>query len=144
MSFPVPRRTVYREEARRERARERGYEDYVMIQRLRSREMHMRRYWSINGRFCGKGALYASPTNADDWFHHFVRLRADECLRAALIRNGRERAPLFSWQKSAEQYLIAMARLDGIAAPADDAAPSWENTDQTVRSRAVHLGECIV
>ncbi|MDT3685399.1 MAG: glycosyltransferase family 1 protein [Pseudorhodoplanes sp.] len=73
---------------------------------------------------CGKAALYASPTNADDWFHHFVRLRADEHLRAALIKNGRERAPLFSWQKSAEKYLIAMARLDGIGAPADDAAPN--------------------
>jgi glycosyltransferase involved in cell wall biosynthesis len=63
---------------------------------------------------CGQAALYASPIDGDAWLACFLRLRADPQLRADLIARGRSRARLYSWRESAEVYLQAMARLDGI------------------------------
>jgi glycosyltransferase involved in cell wall biosynthesis len=63
---------------------------------------------------CGDAALYASPTSADDWHAAFVRLHGDHALRAGLIAKGKARALRFSWRQSAELYLQAMARADGV------------------------------
>jgi glycosyltransferase involved in cell wall biosynthesis len=63
---------------------------------------------------CAEAALYASPTSADAWYSTFVRLHRDQDLRASLIARGKARAPHFSWRKSAELYLRAMAHADGM------------------------------
>jgi glycosyltransferase involved in cell wall biosynthesis len=71
---------------------------------------------------CGNAALYASPTDPDAWFCQFVRLHNDQQLRAALIGAGRVRAQLFTWSRSAETYLSAMARADSIPFEATELA----------------------
>jgi glycosyltransferase involved in cell wall biosynthesis len=62
---------------------------------------------------CGDGALYASPTDPSAWFDQILRLRNEE-LRADLIRKARARTTQFSWRASAELYLRAMAKIDGV------------------------------
>jgi glycosyltransferase involved in cell wall biosynthesis len=62
---------------------------------------------------CGDAALYASPTDPSSWFDQILRLR-DEKLRAELIRKARARTTQFSWRESAELYLHAMAKIDGV------------------------------
>ncbi len=61
---------------------------------------------------CGDASLYAAPTKPDEWFDRFSQLRDDPGLRYRLIERGRERVKLFSWAKSAELYLEAMATSD--------------------------------
>ena len=63
---------------------------------------------------CGDAALYASPTQADDWLKCLARLHADDALRATLSQRGQARAQRFSWRDSAERYLMAMAQADGV------------------------------
>jgi glycosyltransferase involved in cell wall biosynthesis len=63
---------------------------------------------------CADAALYASPDDGDQWMAHFIRLQNDEELRATLARRGSERARQFSWNQSAEKYLLAMAAADGV------------------------------
>jgi glycosyltransferase involved in cell wall biosynthesis len=63
---------------------------------------------------CAEAALYASATNPEDWFASFMRLQKDAHTRAELVKRGRARALLFSWRRTAELYLHAMARADGI------------------------------
>jgi glycosyltransferase involved in cell wall biosynthesis len=65
---------------------------------------------------CGDAALYAPPFDADAWLACFLRLRRDAGLRAGMIARGRARAEFYSWRKSAEVYLQAMARIDGMGA----------------------------
>lgn len=67
---------------------------------------------------CGDAALYAAPTRPSQWLERFVMLRDDQALRERLIARGRERVKLFSWAKSAELYLQAMAQSDFAYAPA--------------------------
>lgn len=68
---------------------------------------------------CGNAALYASPDDACSWLEHFVRLRNEPGLRAALVARGMARSRLFSWRESARGYLDLMASADGVepAAP---------------------------
>ena len=66
---------------------------------------------------CGDAALYCSPERPDAWFDAFMSLRHDASLRCRLIDRGRARVRMFSWKKSAQQYLSAMAVVD-------DRAPS--------------------
>jgi glycosyltransferase involved in cell wall biosynthesis len=63
---------------------------------------------------CGDAALYASPTDPDDWINCFMTLRDNPRLRRDMIAKGRARAGRFSWGRSAEIYLQALAQLDGI------------------------------
>jgi glycosyltransferase involved in cell wall biosynthesis len=63
---------------------------------------------------CCDAVLYASPTDPNAWFAQILRLRSEEALRAELIRKARARATQFSWRSSAELYLRAMAKIDGI------------------------------
>ncbi len=61
---------------------------------------------------CGDAALLASPFDGDAWLTCFLRLRDEPDLRKDLIAKGRSRVTLFSWKKSAEVYLQAMADVD--------------------------------
>jgi glycosyltransferase involved in cell wall biosynthesis len=66
---------------------------------------------------CGDAALYASPADPNAWLTHFLRLKQNEALRAELIARGRAQAAKFTWRASAELYLHAMARVDGMISP---------------------------
>jgi len=63
---------------------------------------------------CGNASLYAAPSDPQGWLGHFSRLHRDAQLRAELAARGRTRASQFSWRISAELYLKAMARVDGL------------------------------
>jgi glycosyltransferase involved in cell wall biosynthesis len=63
---------------------------------------------------CSDAALYASPTDPEAWLTHFLRLKQDNTLRTQLTTRGRTQAAKFSWRASAELYLRAMARADGM------------------------------
>jgi glycosyltransferase involved in cell wall biosynthesis len=65
---------------------------------------------------CDSAALYASPTDGQMWLEAFRRLHTEPNLRAKLKAAGRMRAHRFSWRRSAELYLEAMARLDDFGA----------------------------
>ncbi len=60
---------------------------------------------------CGGAALYAPPDRPSEWLDAFLRLKNDAGLRAAMAAKGRDRAALFSWRRSGELYLGAMARV---------------------------------
>lgn len=77
---------------------------------------------------CADAALYASPDDGSQWLAHFIRLQNDEELRAALIKRGSERARLFSWNQSAEKYLLAMAAADGVFNEVSDRMQSQHAT----------------
>jgi glycosyltransferase involved in cell wall biosynthesis len=62
---------------------------------------------------CGDAALYASPTQSEEWLQRFVALRENPSMRAQLIERGLRRSKLYSWQASAQLYLDVMARSDG-------------------------------
>jgi glycosyltransferase involved in cell wall biosynthesis len=64
---------------------------------------------------CGTAALYASPKSPTEWLAQFERLSASAELRTELSEAGRSRAQNFTWRRSADLYLQAMARSDGIA-----------------------------
>jgi len=63
---------------------------------------------------CGDAVLFAAPNDREAWLKQILRLRRSDALREALIAKGRSRTKVFSWRKSAEQYLELMARADGI------------------------------
>jgi len=69
---------------------------------------------------CGDAALYASPTDPEEWLSRLVTLHDDPRLRQTLIAKGRAKAESFSWTRSAEIYLNALAEVDGV--PAEDRA----------------------
>lgn len=63
---------------------------------------------------CGEAALYASPDDPQACLQQFISLRRDAALKAKLSALGPEQAAKFSWRRSAELYLEAMARSDGL------------------------------
>jgi glycosyltransferase involved in cell wall biosynthesis len=63
---------------------------------------------------CGAAALYASPERPREWLDAFLSLRRNPNLRGELIRSGFRQAGRFSWRRSAELYLEAMAQSDGL------------------------------
>lgn len=65
---------------------------------------------------CGDAALYASPTDPEEWLRRIVTLHDDPRLRQTMIAKGRARAESFSWTRSAEIYLNALAEVDGVPA----------------------------
>jgi glycosyltransferase involved in cell wall biosynthesis len=67
---------------------------------------------------CGDAALYASAAEPDEWMDCFISLRDQPLLRQELISKGKARAARFGWRRSAELYLEALARLDGLDVPA--------------------------
>jgi glycosyltransferase involved in cell wall biosynthesis len=64
---------------------------------------------------CGDAALYASPNDAQAWLRQLKLLKSDARLRGDLVAKGPAQAAKFSWRRSAELYLEAMARSDGVA-----------------------------
>jgi glycosyltransferase involved in cell wall biosynthesis len=62
---------------------------------------------------CGTAALYASPDDPASWLSQFERLRDSVDLRKKLSDAGCARASRFTWRRSAELYLEAMAECDG-------------------------------
>lgn len=61
---------------------------------------------------CVDAALYAPPDEPKRWLAHFIELGRNAVLREELCRRGRVAAGRFSWHKSAELYLRAMAEID--------------------------------
>jgi glycosyltransferase involved in cell wall biosynthesis len=61
---------------------------------------------------CGGAALYASPHDGAVWLAAIEHISADPSLRSRLVAEGRKRSQLFSWRRSAEQYLELMFVLD--------------------------------
>ncbi|MGA8611951.1 MAG: glycosyltransferase family 1 protein [Xanthobacteraceae bacterium] len=61
---------------------------------------------------CGGAALYASPHDGPAWLAAIDHVACDPSLRDRLVAEGRKRSQLFSWRRSAEQYLELMFALD--------------------------------
>jgi glycosyltransferase involved in cell wall biosynthesis len=51
---------------------------------------------------CKSAALYFDPTNAEDMGDKLMLIYKDETLRNKLIENGKEIAPQYSWQRTAD------------------------------------------
>ena len=64
---------------------------------------------------CGDGALYAAPDDPQSWLTAFLALRGNPALRERLVEKGFGRASRYSWYRSAEMYLEAMAGVDAAA-----------------------------
>jgi glycosyltransferase involved in cell wall biosynthesis len=61
----------------------------------------------------GDAALMVDPHSVDELAHAIERLLDDEALRADLVRRGRERASLFSWDQTALETLAVFRKLAG-------------------------------
>lgn len=71
---------------------------------------------------CGEAALYCPPRDSEAWLEQIVRLAGDSRLRARLAAAGMAQARKFSWRRSSELYLEAMARIDGVVMARQSAA----------------------
>jgi glycosyltransferase involved in cell wall biosynthesis len=81
---------------------------------------------------CGDAVLFAAPDDREAWLKQILRLRRSAALREALIAKGRSRAKVFSWRKSAEQYLELIARADNFSLRSRrDLAPATVHNAQT-------------
>lgn len=65
---------------------------------------------------CGDAALYASPDDSKQWLDCFLRLRDDEEVRAEMVARGKRQCQNFTWTRSAQLYLDAMASIDSMQA----------------------------
>ena len=54
---------------------------------------------------CGDAAYYVDPYNVESIAEGIYKVLTDETLRQSLIQKGIERAKLFSWEKSAKEYI---------------------------------------
>jgi glycosyltransferase involved in cell wall biosynthesis len=61
----------------------------------------------------GDAVAYVDPDDGDGWRDAIVGLSANEGLRATMAAQGRKRAALFSWKRSARLYLDEILRLNG-------------------------------
>jgi glycosyltransferase involved in cell wall biosynthesis len=59
----------------------------------------------------GDAVIYVNPDDGDRWRNAIIGLSANEDLRATMAANGRKRAALFSWKRSAQLYLDEILRL---------------------------------
>lgn len=78
---------------------------------------------------CGDAALLIDPDDAAGWVTGVWKLKNDSGLRQRMIRDGHDRARLYSWRKIALLYLELMAEIDkgGTgAAPTHPRARSFE------------------
>jgi glycosyltransferase involved in cell wall biosynthesis len=53
----------------------------------------------------GDAVMYVDPDNADGWRDAIIRLSRNHALRATMAVQGRNRAAVFSWRRSAQLYL---------------------------------------
>jgi glycosyltransferase involved in cell wall biosynthesis len=59
----------------------------------------------------GEAAVYVGPDDESGWKTAIVDLSLSDNLRAEMAANGRKRASLFSWKRSAQAYLDEMLSL---------------------------------
>jgi glycosyltransferase involved in cell wall biosynthesis len=59
----------------------------------------------------GDAVIYVDPDDGDRWRSAIIGLSGNENLRATMAANGRKRAALFSWKRSAQLYLDEILRL---------------------------------
>jgi len=59
----------------------------------------------------GDAVLYVNPDDGNGWREAIVGLLADADRRATMMAQGRKRAAIFTWKRSAELYLDQMLRL---------------------------------
>ncbi len=59
----------------------------------------------------GDAIIYADPDRGDRWREAIIGLAGNEGLRATMAAQGRKRAALFSWKRSAQLYLDEILRL---------------------------------
>ncbi len=59
----------------------------------------------------GDAVAYVDPDHGEGWRHAIVGLSVNEGLRAAMSAQGRKRAALFSWKRSAQLYLDEVLNL---------------------------------
>jgi glycosyltransferase involved in cell wall biosynthesis len=62
----------------------------------------------------GDAVAYIDPDDGNGWRDALIALAMDPGRRAAMSAQGRKRAGLFSWQRSAEIYLDEMLRLNAV------------------------------
>lgn len=56
----------------------------------------------------GEGALYADPGNAKAFADHMLQLMKKPSLKSALVKEGKKRLQLFSWDRGAKKMLTLM------------------------------------
>jgi glycosyltransferase involved in cell wall biosynthesis len=61
----------------------------------------------------GDAVVYVDPDHGDGWRDAIIGLSANDSLRATMAAQGRTRAALFSWKRSAQIYLDEILRLPG-------------------------------
>jgi glycosyltransferase involved in cell wall biosynthesis len=61
----------------------------------------------------GDAVAYVDPDHGDGWREAIIGLAGNQDLRATMAAQGRKRAALFSWKRSAQSYLDQMLRLAG-------------------------------
>jgi len=61
----------------------------------------------------GDAVAYVDPDHAEGWREAIIGLSGNDGLRATMAAQGRKRAALFSWKRSAQLYLDEMRRLHG-------------------------------
>jgi glycosyltransferase involved in cell wall biosynthesis len=61
----------------------------------------------------GDAVAYVDPDRSDRWREAIIGLAGNPDLRAAMAAQGRKRAALFSWKRSAQLYLDEIFRLLG-------------------------------
>lgn len=73
---------------------------------------------------CDDAALYAPPDEPSRWLARLIELKTDGGLRRDLRRRGRLTVQRYSWPRSAELYLEALAEIDGVLRPVGEPAPA--------------------
>jgi glycosyltransferase involved in cell wall biosynthesis len=61
----------------------------------------------------GDAVAYVDPDHGDGWRDAIIGLAGNQDLRATMAAQGRKRAALFSWKRSAQSYLDQILRLAG-------------------------------
>jgi len=61
----------------------------------------------------GNAVAYVDPDHGDGWRDAIIGLAGNQNLRATMAAQGRRRAVLFSWKRSAQNYLDEILRLHG-------------------------------
>jgi glycosyltransferase involved in cell wall biosynthesis len=59
----------------------------------------------------GDAVVYVDPDHGDGWREAIIGLSGNDGLRATMAAQGRKRAALFSWKRSAQLYIDEIRRL---------------------------------
>lgn len=72
------------------------------------------------GEYAGDAALLFDPTSVESIASAIRRMATEPSLREALVRRGRERARMFSWERTARAYRALYRKIEGEALSEDD------------------------